>query len=497
MFQLTTRLALIKSAAKRGCCCQQLLFQNKILMTQGKRNDVLRFFYEPYPSFSSIVSSSSTQTSLSSMTSLWDEMDEKTRKLARDILSIDQQQQHKQEETKLDETETLSKLLLRRRIALSKAITLLESKSHHSYKQRQSDLLLSYLLQNMPSSKGSNDQESNNFRIGLAGPPGAGKSSLIEALGMYILDDLPKKPNEGDNDAANSHYCPTQLAVVCVDPSSSVSGGSILGDKTRMTQLSRHERAYIRPSANSGVVGGLAAYTDDVVTCCHAAGYSLVLVETVGLGQSEIEVAQSVDMVLLLLPPGGGDDLQGVKKGIVEIADLMVVTKADGHLLPAARQTAADYRGALRLLQDIGSSSGSSGSRGRKSDFAIDKSGSGDCDEENAHTSSLSVWKPPVILTSVATGEGLDKLWEQICAYRHHVLHTGILEERRQDQATYWMWKHLSQLVHDYIHNKDSTIQEQAHRLERSLAQRQLTPRVAAAQLLHQLLLRSNPTERK
>ena len=415
-------------------------------------------------------------------------MDDRTRRLASDILlrNLDPLDETSQDdETPNSPSKSYnSNILLRRRLALSRAITLLETKCHHSLKQKQADLLLSYLMQNMSTSMDTSHVEhrgggfdDNNFRIGLAGPPGAGKSSFIEAIGMYILDELPMKQNEsweGKDNSPWSNYCPSQVGVVCVDPSSSVSGGSILGDKTRMTQLSRHERAYIRPSANAGVVGGLAAYTDDVVSCCQAAGYSLVLLETVGLGQSEIEVAQSVDMVLLLLPPGGGDDLQGVKKGIVEISDMMVVTKADGTLLPAAKQTAADYRGALRLLQDIGNSSGSSNK-----------------------SSSLPTWKPPVLLTSSATGEGLDKVWEQICAYRQYVMQTGTLQKRRQEQATYWMWKHLSQLVQNYIRQQDPAITEQARQLEESLEQRQLTPRVAAAQLLHQVLLRTNSKDMK
>ena len=165
--------------------------------------------------------------------------------------------------------------------------------------------------------------------------PGAGKSCMMEAFGMKLLQQDPD----------------LKLAVVCIDPSSSISGGSILGDKTRMTQLSREvDRAFVRPSSNSGILGGLAAYTDDVVRLLGCAGYPLVFVETVGLGQSEMEVAQSVDVLVLLIPPSGGDELQGVKKGIVEMANILAVTKTDGDLENAAFRTASDYKVSLGLF---------------------------------------------------------------------------------------------------------------------------------------------------
>jgi LAO/AO transport system kinase len=288
-----------------------------------------------------------------------------------------------------------------------------------------------------------------------------GKSTLIEALGTYILDDLPKK------DDKSLDYRPNKLAVVCIDPSSSISGGSILGDKTRMTELSRHDRSFVRPSATSGVVGGLSAYTDDVVSTCLAAGYPLTLVETVGLGQSEIEVAQSVDMLLLLLPPGGGDELQGVKKGIVEVSDMFVVTKADGNLSAAAKSTAASYRAALTFLNpSVGMSAMCTANTG---------------------TSSLRIWRPPVILTSSATCQGLDTLWGHVCQYRNHLMETGMLESQRQKQRQYWMWKHFQKLVQDKTH-QDPRLANTARQLEASLEQHEMTPRVAATLLLAGLL---------
>jgi LAO/AO transport system kinase len=333
---------------------------------------------------------------------------------------------------------------LHRRVALSRSITLMESKKAQN--KEQADYLLTYLLsqqQQQQQQQQDQTEEKNNqnphrptLRIGFAGPPGSGKSSLIEAFGMYLL----------------KHDSDLQLAAVCIDPSSEISGGSILGDKTRMTELSRQERAYVRPSSNAGLLGGLAAYTDDVVSTLSAAGYPLVLVETVGLGQSEVEVAQSVDILVLLLPPGGGDELQGVKKGIVELAHIFAVTKADGNLLPAAEATAGDYRGAISVLQQ------SSSSRD-------------------------SVWQPPVLLTSAVTKEGLEELWKTIQDYREHLETTGEWEERRRKQAKYWMWKQFTRMMQERMH-QDPQLAEQADRLESELLKGHLTPRVAAQELL-------------
>lgn len=161
------------------------------------------------------------------------------------------------------------------------------------------------------------------FRLGLAGPPGAGKSTLIESLGTQLCDQGQK------------------VAVIAVDPSSSVTGGSILGDRTRMTELSRHRNAFVRPSPTRGTLGGVAAHTNDVVLLCESAGYEITLVETVGLGQSEIAIDATVDCLALVVPPAMGDELQGVKKGIMEVADIVAVTKADGDLVRAASLAAA------------------------------------------------------------------------------------------------------------------------------------------------------------
>jgi len=336
------------------------------------------------------------------------------------------------------------------RVALSRAITLMESK--HPKKKQQGDYLLTYLLSktSQPTSVSAETSQEPTLRIGFAGPPGAGKSSLMEAFGMYLLEKDPT----------------LKLAVVCIDPSSGISGGSILGDKTRMTELSRHDRAVVRPSANSGVLGGLSAYTDDVVRLLAAAGYPLVMVETVGLGQSEIEIVESVDVMVLLLPPAGGDDLQGVKKGIVEMANILSVTKADGDLEPAAKRTATDYSGALRVLQ-MSNSSGTN------------TSGSGD----KIKNSDDGPWQPPVILTSSVTRRGLDTLWDSIQKYREYLETNGLFEERRQVQSKYWMWKQFTRMMQVRMQD-DPVLATRAQRLEDQMLSGLLTPRVAAQELL-------------
>jgi len=272
---------------------------------------------------------------------------------------------------------------------------------------------------------------------------------MMEAFGMNLLEQDPD----------------LKLAVVCIDPSSNISGGSILGDKTRMTLLSRQiDRAFVRPSCNSGILGGLAAYTDDVVRLLGCAGYPLVLVETVGLGQSEIEVSQSVDVLVLLVSPSGGDELQGVKKGIVEMANILVVTKNDGDLQAAADRTAADYKGALRVLHQS-----SSNSYGNNSSNCVDR--------------NKGRWMPPVVKTSSITERGLDDLWKAILQYQKHLLETGEWHDHRQKQAKYWMWKQFSRMMQVKM-MKDSRLKGKANQLERKMLQGLLTPRVAA-QILH------------
>ncbi|KAI2507933.1 ArgK protein [Fragilaria crotonensis] len=320
------------------------------------------------------------------------------------------------------------------RFALSKAITLIESKLPRH--QQEANLLLHDLLHPL------NKSPPTTFRLGIAGPPGAGKSTMIESFGMYLLD----KRLVG------------KLAVVCIDPASTVTGGSILGDKTRMMGLSRHSNAFVRPSSNGGTFGGLAAYTDDVVSLCRAANYDFVIVETVGLGQSEVEIAKSVDMMILVLPPASGDELQGVKKGIMEVADMIVVNKADGALLQAARRTAADYKAATTFMR-----------AGHDDDWS----------------------KPPVLVVSSQTRVGLDEMWNKIDKFRTIMTANGHLTQKRKEQAHYWMWKNLRKLIEDRTKN-NVDLKECALEMEQKLDNGQITPRAAAIHLMDGLLRSSD-----
>jgi LAO/AO transport system kinase len=340
--------------------------------------------------------------------------------------------------------EEQASIRLRKRMALARSITLVESTN--SAHRGEADLLLTQLLSSKQENL-ANDSNNTYLRVGIAGPPGAGKSSFIETFGSFLLNGENDK-----NSRKDTSFHPDKLAVVCIDPSSTVTGGSILGDKTRMMNLSRHERAYVRPSSNGGTFGGLSGDTHDVVSLCQAASYSLVLVETVGLGQSEVEIAESVDMLILIVPPGGGDELQGVKKGIMEVADMLIVNKADGNLLPAARSTAADYRGAMQFIRP-----------------------------------RVEGWKTPVLLTSAHTGEGVDKVWSKILEFQSLLINSGGLEKKRKSQSRYWMWKHLKNLIIQQT-NEDPQLREFANEMENALDHGRITPRVAAAQLLDSLI---------
>ncbi|KAI8507660.1 hypothetical protein Bbelb_150400, partial [Branchiostoma belcheri] len=216
------------------------------------------------------------------------------------------------------------------RASLAESITLVESV--HRRKRAAAEALLQLVLEHLQQ-KRVKWKKPSAFRIGLTGPPGAGKSTFIEAFGKFLTDSGHK------------------VAVLAVDPSSSTTGGSLLGDKTRMPELSRDMNAYIRPSPTSGTLGGVNRRTNEAIVLCEGAGYDVILVETVGVGQSEFVVADMVDMFVLLVPPAGGDELQGLKKGIVEVADLVIVNKADGDLLPAARRIQAEYTSALKLIR--------------------------------------------------------------------------------------------------------------------------------------------------
>jgi LAO/AO transport system kinase len=272
------------------------------------------------------------------------------------------------------------------RRTIAKAITLLEStRADH---RALADELLTALLPNTGKS----------FRLGISGVPGVGKSTFIEALGLYLIE--------------KGH----RVAVLAVDPSSSVSGGSILGDKTRMERLSVHEQAYIRPSPSSGTLGGVAEKTREAMLVCEAAGYDIVIVETVGVGQSETAVASMTDMFVLMQLPNAGDDLQAIKKGVMELADLVVINKADLDAAAATRAQ-AQITSSLRLLGLHGN-------------------------PEHAHHDE-KIWHPRVVQLSALLGQGVDGFWKNVSQFRTLQSASGKLAARRQNQALAWMWERI------------------------------------------------------
>jgi LAO/AO transport system kinase len=271
------------------------------------------------------------------------------------------------------------------RRAIAKAITLLEStRVDH---RAQGDELLTALLPHTGKS----------FRLGISGVPGVGKSTFIEVLGLYLIEQ--------------GH----RVAVLTIDPSSSVSGGSILGDKTRMEHLSMHEKAYIRPSPSSGTLGGVAEKTREAMLVCEAAGYNIVIVETVGVGQSETAVQGMTDMFVLMQLPNAGDDLQAIKKGVMELADLVVINKADIDA-DAAMRAQAQITSSLRLL----------GMHGNPNDPHSDKH-----------------WQPQVISLSALQGLGVDRFWAAVSQFQALQTANGQLHTRRQNQSLAWMWERI------------------------------------------------------
>ncbi len=308
------------------------------------------------------------------------------------------------------------------RRALARAITLVESSRDDH--RRQAQALLEQL---MPATRES-------VRVGISGAPGVGKSTFIEALGNHVLD-------QGQS-----------LAVLAVDPSSSLSGGSILGDKTRMQELGHRREAFIRPSPTGCNLGGVARRTRESMLLCEAAGFAVIFVETVGVGQSETEVEGMTDMFLLLLQPGGGDELQGIKRGIIELADLILVNKADGELAAAARHSVADYRMALHLI----------------------------------HPRTRN-WEVPVKSCSALSGEGIPEVWSLIEQYRQTLLDSGEFQERRAGQARSWMWSEITANLLARF-RKDPTIRARLPELEQAVTAGTLPPPRAAGELLDRFL---------
>ena len=304
------------------------------------------------------------------------------------------------------------------RRALAQAITLVEStRSDHRI---AADDLLHRLIPHTGKS----------IRVGISGVPGVGKSTFIEALGNHVVD------------------AGQRVAVLTVDPSSAISGGSILGDKTRMEHLSRRPEAYIRPSPSGNTLGGVTRRSREALIVCEAAGFDLVIVETVGVGQSETMVAGMTDMFILLLLPGGGDELQGIKRGIMELADLVLINKADDELRALAERSAVEYRNALRLLKP-----------------------------------RSEAWKVEVQTCSSRDGDGIAAVWQSILQHRDALSKSGELNSRREQQARDWMWSEVNDSLVSALQG-DPRVRAQIPALEAAVVHGKIPPVAAARELL-------------
>jgi LAO/AO transport system kinase len=304
------------------------------------------------------------------------------------------------------------------RRALAQSITLVES-TRPDHRSDAAALLDAVLA-----------RTGNAVRLGITGTPGAGKSTFIEELGGHLT--------------AAGH----RLAVLAVDPSSRRSGGSILGDKTRMERLARDPRAFIRPSPSGGSVGGVARRTREAALLCESAGFDVIVVETVGVGQSEVAVADMVDCFCLIAAPGAGDELQGIKRGIMELADVVVVNKADGDLLPAARRAIADYRQAAHLLRP-----------------------------------KYAGWEVPVLATSALGGAGVDEVWRAVEKFVAHLREDDALGQLRAGQAVAWMWDEIREHLIDSF-RQDPRVAAGWSDAEEAVRTGRLSPATAARRLL-------------
>ena len=314
------------------------------------------------------------------------------------------------------------KIVAQDRRALSRAITLVES-SREDHRAQAVEL-----VQRLHQNSGQ------ALRIGLSGTPGVGKSTFIEAFGSFLTEqDL-------------------RVAVLAVDPSSARSGGSILGDKTRMDRLARDPNAFIRPSPSQSYLGGVARRTREAVAICEAAGFDIVIIETVGVGQSETIVSEMTDLFILLLAPAGGDELQGVKRGIMEMADIILVNKADGDLKPAAARTCADYAGALRLLRKREQDPGNF---------------------------------PTAMLVSAAAETGLEQAWQSMCDLAKWRQEAGYFQIKRASQARFWFEEDVKQGVLAVLAQSD--MQKEIKRMGERVFKGDLFPAVAAAEILEKL----------
>ncbi|HYZ43736.1 MAG TPA: methylmalonyl Co-A mutase-associated GTPase MeaB [Xanthobacteraceae bacterium] len=306
----------------------------------------------------------------------------------------------------------------RERAVIARAITLIESRRGDH--QKAARLLVQELL----------PLTGEAIRVGITGAPGVGKSTTIDALGTFLTSKGHK------------------VAVLAVDPSSTRSGGSILADKTRMPRLSSDANAFVRPSPSSGTLGGVAAKTRESMLICEAAGYDVVLVETIGTGQSETIVADMTDFFLVLMLSGAGDELQGLKKGVIEIADMLAINKADGDNVKRAQAAAAEYRAALHILNP----------RSR-------------------------TWSPPVVTYSALTGAGIAELWDSILDHRQRMTNSGELDARRREQQVKWMWAMLEERVFARL-KSNPALRAKLPRIEAAVAAGRMSPAIAVEEIV-------------
>ena len=318
----------------------------------------------------------------------------------------------------MDINELVGQLQKGDRRALAKAITLVEST--HSNHRMQAAQLLELIM----------PHTGNSIRLGISGVPGVGKSTFIEAFGNYVID-------QGHS-----------VAVLAVDPTSAVSGGSILGDKTRMETLSRNDKAFIRPSPAGKTLGGVTRRTRETMLLCEAAGFDVIFVETVGVGQSETAVAEMTDMFLLMLLPGGGDELQGIKRGIMELADLILVNKSDGDQQAVANRTVSDYQMALHFL----------------------------------HARSRN-WQASVQSISSLKNQGIDEVWKTVEEYRKALSGSGEIESRRAAQSRAWMWSETTGALLTEL-KENPSVKSLVKELEQDVMKGRTTPTIAARKLI-------------
>lgn len=317
-------------------------------------------------------------------------------------------------------------VLAKDRRVLSKTITLIESSlaDHQEMARTVVDTLL--------------EHTGDAVRLGITGVPGVGKSTFIESLGMYLVQ--------------KGH----QVAVLAVDPSSSRSGGSVMADKTRMERLSAEKSAFIRPSPSGGTLGGVARKTRETMLVCEASGFDVIIVETVGVGQSEAAVASMVDFFLVLMLAGAGDELQGIKRGVLELADAIAINKADGDNIEKAKKAANIYESVLHLLQP-----------------------------------STPTWTPPVLTCSALEFNGIEKIWQTVLDHRKALSASGELEHHRRKQALDWMWSLIEEGLKDRFY-KNPQVQKRLAHVKRSVEMGTTAPTIAASELL--FLLDKNRT---